>query len=90
MPKLVVNYPNLAAGTNVEVQGYGVFKNGTVNEVDGPLYQNQGITYKNEDGVDAIRFEDVEVDTLVLGVPLDFSNPTPQPFASDLDVEGDN
>lgn len=82
MPILVVNNPNLPVGVPVEVQGYGLFKNGTANEVDGPLYQNQGITYKNKDGVDAVRFEYVEVDTLVLGVPLD--------FGPNLDDEGDN
>ena len=82
MPKLVVNYPNIALGTELEVQGYGLFRNGTINEVEGPLYQNT--RFKNDDGE---WFEDIQVDTLVLGQPLDVV-PVVTPVV--VDDEGDN
>lgn len=92
MPILVVNYPNIQPGTELEVQGYGVFNNGTANEVPGPLYQNTRFKDTDADGNEFEWFEDVEVQTLVLGQPLDGPKPLdpPKPVDGDLNDEGDN
>jgi hypothetical protein len=91
MAILVVNYPNIAPGTELEVQGYGLFKNGTSNEVPGPLYQNTHFKDVDDEGNDIEWFADVEVDTLVLGQPLGSAlKVDPVIVDPNLDDEGDN